>query len=243
MGFFQAYAASWCYYMVFMIPPLLLALWAQNRVRSAFGKYSQVETERHITGAQVARELLDSQGLQEVKVEKVEGRLSDHYDPRAKVLRLSPDVHDKRSVAAAGVAAHETGHAVQDKDSYTPLKIRSAIVPAVNIGTNLGLTLFFVGFMLNICVQGSGQIGFYIAAFGLILFGATIVFTLITLPVEIDASKRAKKLLVAEGIMYQDEMEGVNRVLDAAAWTYVAAAFQAIMQFLYYASILARSRE
>lgn len=228
-------SSGWGLWLMLALPGLLLGLWAQAKVKGAFNRYSKVGTSRRITGAEVARELLNSQGLYDVQIERVDGRLSDHYDPRHKVLRLSPDVHDSTSVAAAGVAAHEMGHALQDASRYPALGIRSALVPATQFGSSLAPILFFVGFMLSIFI---GQFGMLIAWAGVVLFAIAVLFTLITLPVEFNASKRAKQLLVSQGILFQDEIEGVNKVLDAAALTYVAAAVAAIGQLLYYVLLL-----
>jgi Zn-dependent membrane protease YugP len=216
------------WYLIIALPGLLLGLYAQMKVKRNFNKYSQVRTARGVTGAQVARDLLDSQGLQNVRVEEVQGFLSDHYDPRSKVLRLSPGVYRSNSVAAAGIAAHEMGHALQDAKMYAPLTLRSAMVPSVQIGSYAGPLLFIIGMFIHPSL----------AWLGLILFGATVLFSLVTLPVEFDASKRAKQLLVNQGVLASRELEGVNKVLDAAALTYVAAALQSIMTLLYYASFL-----
>jgi hypothetical protein len=216
-------------YLVFALPGLLLGLWARSRVNSAFKKYKQVRTAQNVTGAQVARTLLDTQGLQNVQIEEVQGFLSDHYDPRTKILRLSPEVYRTPSVAAAGIAAHEMGHALQDAGGYFPLQIRSAIVPAAQFGSTLAPWIFIAGLLLNLTT---------LAWVGLILFGAAVVFTLITLPVEFDASRRAKKLLTSNGVIIGNEVQGVNKVLDAAALTYVAAAVSAIGTFLYYLLLL-----
>lgn len=221
-------------YFLFALPAFLLGMYAQWRVKSSFSKYSQVRTMRNVTGAQVARTLLDAQGLYDVRVEKSDGFLSDHYDPRGKVLRLSPDVHDLPSVAAAGVAAHEMGHALQDASKYWGLVARGAMVPAVQFGSWLGPLVFFAGFLF---------LGETVAWIGLILFAAVAAFALVTLPVEFDASARAKRLLVSNGILFEDEMQGVNRVLNAAALTYVAAAIQALMTLLYYAFLLLGRRD
>jgi hypothetical protein len=220
-------------YLVFALPGLLLGLWARSRVNGAFNKYKQVRTAQNVTGAEVARTLLDAQGLHNVQVEEVQGFLSDHYDPRTKVLRLSPEVYRVPSVAAAGIAAHEMGHALQDKSGYFPLQIRSAIVPAAQFGSSLAPWLFIGGLLLNLTT---------LAWVGLILFGAAVVFTLVTLPVEFDASRRAKKLLAGNGVLIGNEMEGVNKVLDAAALTYVAAAVSAVGTFLYYLLLLTGGR-
>lgn len=221
-------------YLVFALPALLLGLYAQNRVRSNFNAYSRVRTARSMTGAEVARRLLDAEGLHDVKIEQSKGTLSDHYDPRQRVLRLSPEVYGTPSVAAVGIAAHEMGHALQHAQNYLPLNLRSAIVPAVKFGSWLGPIIFFIGFLTSFTS---------LAWFGLILFSAVAVFSLVTLPVELDASRRAKRLLQAEGFVVGQEMVGVNKVLDAAALTYVAAALQAISTLLYYVFLLSgRSR-
>jgi Zn-dependent membrane protease YugP len=229
------YYPSFALWLLLALPGLLLGLWAQYKVKSAFGKYSKIKNSRGMTGAQAARAMLDHYGLYNVRIEETKGTLSDHYDPRSKVLRLSPDVSRSPSIAAVGVAAHETGHALQDAKNYGPLKLRSAIVPAVQFGSWLGPLLFMGGFLLQAFV---GRFGFNIALVGLMLFAITAVFTIVTLPVEFDASKRAKKELVAMGILGQQEMVGVNKTLNAAALTYVAAAVAAIGQVLYYAFLL-----
>jgi len=216
-------------YLVFALPGLLLGLWAQSRVKSAFNKYSRVRTLRNVTGAEVARSLLDAQGLYDVSIEEVKGKLSDHYDPRSKVLRLSTDVYRAPSVAAAGVAAHEMGHALQDANHYAPLKLRSGLVPAVQFGSSLAPWIFIAGFLLNLTP---------VAWLGVILFSVSALFALVTLPVELDASRRAKKLLVSSGILVGEEAKGVDKVLDAAALTYVAAAIAALGTLLYYVFLL-----
>ncbi|MEM9772933.1 MAG: zinc metallopeptidase [Chloroflexota bacterium] len=228
-------------YLLFVVPPLLLGLWAQWRVKSNFNKYSKVGTASGMTGAEVARRMLDAEGLYNVQVERTAGNLTDHYDPRGKVLRLSEATHDSRSVAAAGIAAHEMGHALQDAQNYGPLTVRSALVPTVQFGSQWG-TWMFMGGLLLVSFLNS-PIGFYIAVLGMILYGAVAVFAVVTLPVEFDASRRAKALLTEHGILFKDEMQGVNAVLNAAALTYVAAAIQAIMQVLYYAFILFGRRD
>lgn len=224
-------------YLLFALPALLLGLWAQWRVQSAVHKYAQAYQSNGFTGAQVARRILDYQGLRHVQVEQVQGFLSDHYDPNARTLRLSPEVYQGRHLAAAGIAAHEAGHALQDAQGYMPLRLRSALVPTVQIGSWLGPVLFMVGFF------ASPLFGTSLAWVGLMLFAATAAFALITLPVEFDASRRAKELLTTNGILFQSEMEGVNAVLNAAALTYVAAAGQAISTLLYYAFLLTGLRQ
>jgi uncharacterized protein len=225
-------------YLLFALPALLLGLWAQAKVRGSFNRYSRVASGRGISGARAARMILDSKGLHDVDIEQVQGFLSDHYDPRNRVLRLSPQVYQSNSLAAVGVAAHEAGHALQDQQNYTPLILRTAMVPSVQIGSWLGPIIFFVGLFMQ------AGIGETIAWVGLILFGATALFALVTLPVEFDASNRAKQLLVSQGIIAPQERKGVDAVLNAAALTYVAAAIQAISTLLYYAFILmGRSRD
>jgi Zn-dependent membrane protease YugP len=220
-------------YFLYVIPPLLLGLWAQARVKSTFNRYSKVASGRNLTGAQAARMLLDSAGLQNVDVERVPGNLSDHYDPRSKTLRLSEGVFGSASIAAVGVAAHEAGHALQDQVNYGPLKVRSAIVPAVRVGGMVGPILFFIGLFLQFTA---------LAWVGIVFFGATALFALVTLPVELNASSRAKQVLVTNGILTPQEVQGVDKVLDAAALTYVAAAVQSLATLLYYVSILNRRR-
>ncbi|MCC6190813.1 MAG: zinc metallopeptidase [Anaerolineales bacterium] len=216
-------------YFVFALPALLLAMIAQARVRSAVNKYSRVRTLRGVSGAQVARALLDSAGLQDVAVEKTGGLLSDHYDPISRTLRLSTAVFETPSIAAVGIAAHESGHALQHADHYLPLQARSAIVPAVQFGSWLGPIVFFLGLLLNVEA---------LAWVGVILFAGVAAFALVTLPVEFDASRRAKQLLQQYGFVTGEEAVGVNRVLDAAALTYVAGLAQALSTLLYYVFLL-----
>lgn len=223
-------------YLVFALPALLLGLWAQFKVQSSFKKYSQVRSWSGMSGAEAARRILDSNGLHNVAVEQVGGILSDHYDPGKKILRLSPNVYGGNSVASVGVAAHEAGHALQDQRGYFPLYVRSAMVPTVQIGSWLGPIVFMVGFFM------SGQLGNSIAWLGVGLFALTALFAIVTLPVELNATGRAKEALVSQGIISQDDRSGVNSVLDAAALTYVAAAAQAISTLLYYVFLLSGSR-
>ncbi len=224
-------------YLLFALPALLLGLYAQYKVQRAFSKWSNVRTWRGLSGAQAARRILDAFGLYDVRVEEVGGFLTDHYDPIHRVLRLSPKVYRTPSIAAVGVAAHEAGHALQHAQGYWPLQLRTAAVPGVQVGSWLGPIIFMVGLLFN-------SIG--MAWLGVILFSAVVLFAIITLPVEFDASARAKRILVQEGILEPDEMKGVNEVLNAAALTYVAAAIQAISTLLYYVFILSsfsRSRD
>jgi uncharacterized protein len=222
-------------YILFALPALLLGFWAQIRVQGAIKKYSQVRNSTGFSGVEVARRILSANGLYDVKVEPSQGLLSDHYDPTSRTLRLSPQVFQGNSVASAGIAAHEVGHAIQHANSYFPLQVRSAIVPAVQITSWLGPIIFMVGFLFA---------GTTVAWFGLILFAATAMFSLVTLPVEFDASRRAKAVLADTGLVNNYDMEGVNKVLDAAALTYVAAAVQAVSTVLYYLMLLSgRNRD
>ena len=230
------YFGGYGLYILFSLPALLLGLWAQAKVRSAYNKFSKVRSHNGLTGAEVARKFLDSNGLFDVDIEMVKGFLSDHYDPGKKVLRLSPDVYRSNSLAAAGIAAHEAGHAMQDKKGYFPLKIRSAMVPSVQLGSWIGPIIFFIGLFL------SPMIGTELAWFGLILFAGTALFAFVTLPVEFDATKRAKAWLTTSGVVFQEEAKGVSKVLDAAALTYVAGAIQALTTILYYAFLLTGNR-
>lgn len=206
-----------------LIPAILISAWAQFKVSSTFNKYSTVRSTNGYTGAQVARILLNNAGLQDVEIQQVPGRLSDHYDPRAKVLRLSSDVYGSTSVASIGVAAHEVGHAIQDKESYAALVFRNAIVPVVNFSSNLSWILFFIGILFSYKS---------LVAIGIILFSAVVLFQLVTLPVEFNASSRALKLLEGQGILYDNEVKEAREVLSAAALTYVAATLMAILQLV-----------
>lgn len=206
-----------------LIPAILISAWAQFKVSSTFNKYSTVRSINGYTGAQVARILLNDAGLQEVEIQQVPGRLIDHYDPRAKVLRLSSDVYGSTSVASIGVAAHEVGHAIQDKESYSALVFRNAIVPVVNFSSSLSWILFFIGILLSYST---------LVTIGIILFSVVVLFQLVTLPVEFNASSRALKLLEARGILYDKEVDGARKVLSAAALTYVAATLMAVLQLV-----------
>ncbi|MEI6238857.1 MAG: zinc metallopeptidase [Planctomycetia bacterium] len=215
------------YYMLAVAPALLLALWAQWRVKSSFAAASHEQAP--LTGAAAARHILDSAGATDVEIEEIPGTLNDHYDPQAKVLRLSQAVYGSRSLAAVGIAAHEAGHALQDAQSFSLMTIRNAAVNVANIGSGFGITMFVLGLMMQLTP---------LAWLGIALFAGTVFFQLVNLPVEIDASNRAKAQLVNLGIVPPDEMPAVNKVLNAAAWTYVAATLQSILTLLYYASYL-----
>jgi Zn-dependent membrane protease YugP len=217
-----------------LVPALIISFWAQMKINSAFDKYSRVSTMKGITGEQVARMLLDAEGLYNVPVELVGGRLSDHYDPKNRVMRLSHEVFYGSSVASIGVAAHETGHAIQHKESYAPLTLRNSIVPVVNIGSNFSWVLFIAGMILGLPS---------LIQFGIILFSGVVVFQLITLPVEFNASSRALRILDGRQILYKEELKGARAVLNAAAMTYVAGAIMAVSQLLRLLILSNRSRD
>jgi uncharacterized protein len=221
-------------YFVFMIPGLLLMLWAQSRVRGSYNKFSKVRNAVNMTGAQVARRVLDANGLYDVPVEATRGELSDHYDPRNRTLYLSEGVYGKPSIAAMGIAAHEAGHAIQHARAYAPLQFRTAIVPAVSFGSTIGIFVLIAGLFL----QMTG-----LAWAGVALFALSTVFALITLPVEFDASRRAKEALsnlglTDGGLQRGEETSGVATVLNSAAWTYVAGFASSLLSLLYYVMLI-----
>jgi Zn-dependent membrane protease YugP len=217
-------------FWVFVLPGLLLGLYAQSRIKMNVTKYSQVATRDGMTGAEVARRLLDAKGLQDVAIESTPGILSDHYDPRSKTLRLSQSVYFTPSVAAAGIAAHEAGHALQDAEDYLPMEARTYIVPIAQLAAQVAPWLFIAGLLLELDT---------LTWTGVILFGSSFLLALLTLPVEFNASARAKQLLISHGIIRGDEqVAAVEKVLGAAAWTYVAAAVSAIGVWLFYIFVL-----
>ncbi len=223
-------------YFMFMLPPLLLALFAQWRVSSTYKKYSQVRNVQGLTGADVARVLMRNEGLDYVGVEVIPGDLTDHYDPRGKVMRLSAGSAQVPSVAAMAVVAHELGHAVQDKQGYFWLQLRSGIVGIANIGSQLGTVLIFIGIIL---LSMRSRIGDDIAIVGVILMSAAVIFAIVTLPVEFNASSRAREMLARNGLVTAQEADGVRAMLNAAALTYVAGAAQAVAQLLYWGLAIA----
>jgi len=206
-----------------LIPALILAVWAQAKVKSAFQRYSAVEARRGVTAKDAVRIILDSNGLNSVPVERVQGSLTDHYDPRSKKLRLSDSVYGSSSIAAIGVAAHEAGHAIQDANGYVPLRIRNAFVPVAGLGSSLALPLFFLGFLFGTPMLMDA---------GIIFFSAVLLFHLVTLPVELDASRRALGILSGSGLLAGDEIGGARAVLNAAALTYVAATLMSALQLV-----------
>lgn len=211
--------------LLLMIPAILISLYAQIKVKSTFNKYLKVRNYRGMTGAEVARRILANNGLNEVKVEMVGGVLSDHYDPRGKVVRLSPEVYNGDSISSLGVAAHETGHAIQDSVGYAPLAIRSSLVPVASFGSSVSWILILIGFFL-------GSLGGIFIKIGIILFSFAVLFQIVTLPVEFNASKRALAVLTEGGYIDNDELRLTKKVLNAAAFTYVAAALVAILELV-----------
>jgi Zn-dependent membrane protease YugP len=219
------------YYLVLIVPTLILSLWAQFKVSSSFNKYSQERTSNGMTGAQAAAEVLRAAGVHDVKIERISGHLSDHFDPRGNVIRLSDSVHDAATVAAVGVAAHEAGHAIQYAHGYSPMKIRAAIIPATNIGSKLAMPLILIGMIM----AATGLIWA-----GIILFSTVALFQLVTLPVEFNASNRALAALDGGGILTAQELRGSRKVLTAAALTYVAALAMSLVQLLRFIMIARR---
>lgn len=226
-------------YFVYVGPAILLALWAEWKVKSAYSKGSRYEARSGLNGAQAAQRILNAHGISDVAIEPIQSFLGDHYDPRHRVLRLSPDVYSGRSLAALGIAAHEAGHAIQHATSYGPLVIRGAMVPLASTGSQLSVLLLIVGIVLASMKFTFGQ---PIALIGLGMFGVVVLFQLVNLPVEFDASRRARQVLLANGMVTTQEDAIVAKVLNAAAMTYVAATVMALMQMLYWASIVLGSR-
>lgn len=212
-------------YFLFMIPCLILSIYCSAKVNSTFSKYSKIANKRGITGAQAAHQVLSANGVTGVRIEQVSGHLSDHFDPRTNTIRLSESVYNSTSVAAVGVAAHEAGHAVQHAQGYMPNKIRSAIVPIANIGSKLSWILILIGFLLPVQYN-------FVVTLGIIFFSLSVLFTLVTLPVEFNASNRALSTIQSTNLLYDDEYTGAKKTLSAAAMTYVAAAATAVAQLL-----------
>lgn len=209
--------------MIILIPAVLLSMWAQSRVQSTFNQYSQIAARGNVTADSVARMLLTLYGMSNMPINHVSGNLTDHYDPRNRTLNLSDGVYGNRSIASIGVAAHEVGHAIQHHESYSPLIFRNSIVPVVNICSSASMPLFFIGLLM-----GNGLL----VNIGIVLFAGALVFHLVTLPVEINASMRALNLLEQTHTLAPDELSGAKKVLTAAAWTYIASALMAVLQLL-----------
>lgn len=209
-------------YMI-LIPAMIIAFWAQFKIDNAYKKYKTVKTLNSVTGSEVARSILDGAGLFDVRVERYGKHLGDHYDPSSRVIRLSPEVYDGGTVAAAGIAAHECGHAIQHQTHYSPLVLRTKIAPVVNVGSKLSIYLFMIGIFL-------GSPAF--ARIGIVFFAGAVIYQLVTLPVEFNASRRALDILKTKTFLYEEELKGAKKVLNAAAMTYVAATLMAISQLI-----------
>ena len=217
-------------YLILVLPAVIFSLWASIRVNTTFKKYSKIRSMRGITGAEAARRVLDANGLQHIRIEQIPGNLTDHYDPRSDVIRLSESVYGNTSVAAVGVACHEAGHAVQHAENYAPVKIRAAIIPVTNIGSRLAIPLIILGILLNSLASAPEFL--VIAYIGVACYGLCTLFQLVTLPTEFDASRRALRYIESYGILGSEEIGGARRVLTAAAMTYVAALAVSLMQLL-----------
>lgn len=221
------------YYIVLVLPMVLLAFGAQLMVKTSYSKYSKMANRKGLTGAQAAQALLRSNGVYDVRIERVSGELTDHYDPKANVIRLSQGVYDSSSVAAVGIACHEAGHALQYSSEYAPIKLRMTIIPICNVASNIAFPLFLIGFILN----------FYeLALAGVVAFAVATLFQLVTLPVEFNASRRAMETIRSEGLLYDDEAAGARKVLTAAAMTYVAALAVSLANLLRFVLLLGGGR-
>ena len=219
-------------YMMIIAVTMALSLWAQAKVKGAYAKYSQIGSRSGMTGADMARWMMEREGISDVELECIPGELSDHYDPRAKVVRLSQGVYQSSSIAALGIAAHEVGHVIQHARGYAPLNLRSFVYPTASIGTKLAFPLIFIGLFISTFKV--------LTIVGVLLFAASTLFTLVTLPVEFNASSRALAALNEGQVLDSEELSGAKKVLDAAAWTYVAAAVASVLTLLYYISLLNR---
>lgn len=217
-GFFIDY-----WYIILVVPAMIISVWAQYKVKSTFNKFSKVRNVRNVTGAYAAQAVLSYYGISDVRIERVSGKLTDHFDPKAKVIRLSEGVYDSTSVAAIGVACHEAGHAAQHAEGYTPIRIRNSIIPVCNIGSKLGIPIALIGLFM------SAEPVIYI---GLALYAGIFIFHLVTLPVEFNASRRAISVIDSTDLLYDDEIGGAKKVLSAAAMTYVASMLVALASFL-----------
>ena len=224
--FFGFFWGDWT--ILILIPAMIFAIAAQSKVKSTFNRYAKVHNRRGLTGAEAARRVLDANGLYHVKIEQIHGHLTDHFDPRANVIRLSDATYASTGIAAVGVAAHEAGHAVQHAEEYVPVRIRTALVPVTNFGSSVGIWLIMIGVIL----ASLAELFVYVAFFGIILFSLTAIFQLVTLPVEFNASRRAMEALHASGSFSRAEEQGARRVLTAAAMTYVAALAVTLAQLL-----------
>lgn len=241
MPFFYYYDWS---YLVLVLPAVIFSIWASSRVNSTFRKYSQMRTYRGMTGADAARAVLTANGVSGVRIEHVSGNLTDHYDPKSNVIRLSDSVYGSSTPAAIGVAAHEAGHAVQYAQNYGPIKFRAAIVKATNIGSKLSMPLILIGILCMALPMFAALSDFfyYVAVFGVLCFGMCVLFQLVTLPTEYNASRRALKAIESSYLLTPEEQKGAKKVLSAAALTYVAALAVSLTQFLRLLMIVGRRR-
>ena len=225
-------------YIVLLLPALIFSMWASSRVNSSYSKYSKQYSRRGISAAQAARSVLNANGLSSIAIEHISGNLTDHYDPAAKVIRLSDGVYNNTSAAAIGIACHEVGHAIQHAQGYAPLKLRNSIVPITNFGAKLSTPLILLGLMLSSLSYSYISISYL----GIICFALCTFFQLITLPVEFNASRRAMESIQAQGLLYDDELQSTKKVLSAAALTYVAALAVSMMQLLRFLLIVGGNR-
>lgn len=235
--FFYLYSYWWSY--IIILPGIIFAIWAQMRVSSAFSKYSQVSARSGWTASDLSRMLLEK-NVCAVTVQPVQGKLTDNYNPKTGVLSLSEATYNSSSVAALGVAAHEVGHAVQHENNYIPLKLRSVIVPVVNFGTRMAIPLVLIGVLLEWIVAATPEVGSAFISLGIICYSLATVFALITIPVELNASRRAKKMLLETGVLEKDEVRDVSKVLSAAAMTYFASLLVSLLYFLRFLMIVSR---
>ena len=227
MPYYYGYGFDWTY-LVIVLPCILLSLWASSSVNTTFKKYSDVMSYRRITGADAAQRVLSANGVHGVRIERVSGNLTDHYDPKTNVIRLSDSVYNSTSVAAIGVACHEAGHAVQYAQNYGPIKLRAAIIPITNIGSKLAMPLILLGIVMSFL----GNFSYAIVDLGIACFALSLVFQLVTLPVEFNASRRAMQAIESGNILSEEEQRGARKTLKAAAMTYVAATAVALAQLL-----------
>ena len=215
-------------YIILVLPFILLSMWASSNVNSTFKKYAKQLSSRHITGAEAAQRVLYAHGIRDVRIERVAGNLTDHYDPKSNVIRLSDGVYDNTSTAAIGVACHEAGHAVQYAQNYAPIKLRAAIIPVTNIGSKLAMPLILIGVLLS----AFGSLSYGLVYLGIACFSLSLIFQLVTLPVEFNASRRAMQTIESANLLTEEEQKGAKKTLKAAALTYVAATAVSLMQLL-----------
>lgn len=246
MGFFYGYFE----YLLWMLPAIIISLIAQAKVKSTYSKFSKVANRMGLTGAEAARKVLSAAGVTNVTITTIGGNLTDHFDPRSNTIRLSDGVYDRSTVAAVAIAAHECGHAIQHAEGYVPNKIRTALVPITNIGSRIGWILILIGFAFSgvsyyyysTPTTYSSPVGDILVTVGIILYSTSLLFTLVTLPVEFNASRRALKIIEGTNMLYGEELEGAKKTLTAAAMTYVAASLTALLQLLRIITIAKRRR-